>query len=80
MHGNVWEWVEDCWHDDYKNAPEDGSAWLEANGGNCKLRVVRGGSWYYEAQFLRSANRDGYFTDARIDELGLRLARTLEKG
>ena len=44
MHGNVWEWCEDCWHDDYKNAPLDGSAWLEANNGDCKKRVLRGGS------------------------------------
>jgi formylglycine-generating enzyme required for sulfatase activity len=41
--GNVWEWVEDCWHSSYAGAPTDGSAWVEADGGECS-RVVRGGS------------------------------------
>ena len=44
MHGNVWEWVEDCLHGDYSGAPTDGSAWT--SGGNCDRRVLRGGSWY----------------------------------
>ena len=43
MHGNVWEWVEDCWHENYARAPRDGSAWT--SGGNCGRRVLRGGSW-----------------------------------
>ena len=43
MHGNVWEWVEDCWHDNYEGAPSDGSAWT--SGGNSNRAVVRGGSW-----------------------------------
>ena len=43
MSGNVWEWTEDCWHDSYKDAPSDGGAWI--SGGDCNLRVVRGGSW-----------------------------------
>lgn len=42
LSGNVWEWVEDCWHEDYKWGPKDGLAWLEANGGNCGQRVFRG--------------------------------------
>ena len=42
MHGNVWEWVHDCWNDSYVGAPSDGSAWAS---GDCNLRVVRGGSW-----------------------------------
>ncbi|MBI4003059.1 MAG: SUMF1/EgtB/PvdO family nonheme iron enzyme [Nitrospira defluvii] len=45
MSGNVFEWVEDCAHNDYQGAPTDGTAWLEADGGNCKGRVIRGGSW-----------------------------------
>ncbi|MBX9637851.1 SUMF1/EgtB/PvdO family nonheme iron enzyme [Nitrosomonas sp.] len=76
MHGNVWEWTQDCWHENYQNAPVDGSAWLEANGGNCDRRVVRGGSWYFNPKFLRSADRDGYFTDVALDFLrGFRIAR-----
>jgi formylglycine-generating enzyme required for sulfatase activity len=47
MHGNVWEWVQDCWHDSYEGAPDDGAAWEEADGGDCGRRVVRGGSWYF---------------------------------
>ena len=43
--GNVWEWVEDCWHDSYAGAPRDGHAWLGDDGGDCSRRVLRGGSW-----------------------------------
>jgi len=57
MLGNVWEWMQDCWHDNYAGAPPDSSAWLKANGGECDRRVVRGGSWYVNPQFLRSADR-----------------------
>jgi hypothetical protein len=48
MHGNLWEWVEDCWHDNYLGAPADGSAWLQ--GGDSSYRVVRGGSWHNDPQ------------------------------
>jgi formylglycine-generating enzyme required for sulfatase activity len=57
VHGNVWEWVQDCWHGGYQGAPTDGSSWEKANGGNCGRRVVRGGSWKSIPVFLRSANR-----------------------
>jgi formylglycine-generating enzyme required for sulfatase activity len=52
--GNVWEWVQDCWHENYVGAPEDGSAWEERD---CGLRVLRGGSWFYRPRWLRSATR-----------------------
>ena len=55
--GNVWEWVEDCWHENYTNAPTDDSAWLDANGGDCSRRVVRGGSWDSGPERLLSASR-----------------------
>ena len=58
MSGNVWEWVEDCWHGNYNGAPTDGRAWKAENGGNCGQRVVRGGSWYDVPESLRSSNRD----------------------
>ena len=55
VHGNVWEWVEDCWHGNYEGAPGDGSAWT--SGGRCGRRVLRGGSWYYFPRILRAASR-----------------------
>jgi formylglycine-generating enzyme required for sulfatase activity len=77
MHGNVWEWVEDCWHDNYEGAPEDGSAWFQSNDGNCSRRVVRGGSWNYLLGSLRSANRYRFERGYRSYTLGFRVARTL---
>ena len=76
VHGNVWEWVEDCWHDSYAgNPPIDGSAWTA--GGNCNVRVVRGGSWGNSPQYLRAADRAWLATDGRNDILGFRVGRTL---
>ena len=77
MHGNVWEWVEDCWHDTYQGAPTDGSAWLSEQNGNCDLRVVRGGSWYNYPRSLRSAVRDRFVPGDRDSSIGFRPARTL---
>lgn len=73
--GNVLEWVEDCWHENYQNAPVDGSAWKEATGGDCGRRVVRGGSWYFNPQLLRSALRLGFNSDVSSLDLGFRIAR-----
>ncbi len=75
MHGNVWEWTQDCWHDNYQNAPDDGSAWLEKDGGDCDRRVVRGGSWYDRPRDLRSADRDRIYADVAGSDLGFRIAR-----
>ena len=55
MHGNVWEWCEDVFHDSYEGAPTDGSSWVE--GGNQALRVLRGGSWSGIPSYCRSADR-----------------------
>ena len=55
MHGNVWEWVRDCWHENYARAPRGGTAWT--SGGDCRRRVLRGGSWIDDPGLLRSANR-----------------------
>ena len=74
MHGNVWEWVQDCWHGDYSSAPSDGSAWTTGCNGN--RRVLRGGSWYDYPAILRSAYRNGNMPDNRFSGIGLRLART----
>ena len=75
MHGNVWEWVEDCWHDNYSGAPTDGSAWTTACSNS--NRILRGGSWDSGPADLRSANRGRDAPDIRIISFGLRLARTL---
>ncbi|MDP6643024.1 MAG: formylglycine-generating enzyme family protein, partial [Rhodospirillales bacterium] len=73
--GNVWEWVEDCWHDSYRGAPSGGDAWT--TGGNCRLRVLRGGSWLNPPRILRSAYRNWDSTDFRNYYFGFRIARTL---
>jgi formylglycine-generating enzyme required for sulfatase activity len=77
MVGNIWEWVEDCYHEAYDGAPTDGSAWTD--GGNCadNRRVARGGSWYDPPEYLRSANRSWWSGDGRIMFVGFRVARTL---
>ncbi len=72
MHGNVWEWVEDCWNDSYVGAPTDGSEW---ESGACGYRVLRGGSWYGEPGDLRSANRSGFTTVLRDGSFGFRVIR-----
>ena len=74
MHGNIWEWVEDRWHDTYEGAPDQGSAWIE---GKHSGRVVRGGSWGGDPRSLRAAFRDRDGTDIRDNVLGFRVARTL---
>ena len=74
MHGNVWEWVEDCWNDSYVGAPSDGSAWLR---GDCSIRVLRGGSWLDPTGNLRSADRNRNATGFRDIYAGFRVARTL---
>ena len=75
--GNVWEWVEDCWHENYDGAPSDGSAWREEDGGNCGQRVVRGGSWYLSLRYLRAASRHRFYTVVRSNDVGFRLAQDL---
>ena len=73
MAGNVWEWVQDCWHDNYHNAPNNGRAWLEGDGGDCVWRVVRGGSWGFNVDLLRSAGRNWGNLDDQDDRIGFRL-------
>ena len=78
MSGNVWELVEDCWHDNYKIAPTDGSAWLEMNGGDCGQRVIRGGSWLNDPGDLRASFRYGGDADYRYNFIGFRLAQDID--
>ncbi len=73
MHGNVWEWCEDCWNGNYNGAPADGSAWTTRDR---SYRVLRGGSWSGYPPGLRSAFRLNYSPDYRFNNVGFRVART----
>jgi formylglycine-generating enzyme required for sulfatase activity len=75
MHGNVWEWTEDCTHSDYNGAPQDGSAWTAD--ANCSGRDTRGGSWSSVPQNLRAASRFWGSTGNRSFTGGFRVGRTL---
>ena len=74
MHGNVWEWVQDCYHYDSAGQPANGGAY---QGGSCSERVYRGGSWVNVPLFLRSAIRFRDVPALRLNYLGFRVARTL---
>jgi formylglycine-generating enzyme required for sulfatase activity len=70
MHGNVWEWCQDAWHDNYRGAPEDGSVW---EGQDDVSRVLRGGSWGRDPRHCRAASRGRLAPGARINNFGFRL-------
>jgi formylglycine-generating enzyme required for sulfatase activity len=76
LHGNVWEWCEDTWHESYQGAPADGSAWTEGVEWEPGMpdRVNRGGSWFSPAEGCRSALRDWYDPGYRWWNLGFRPA------
>jgi formylglycine-generating enzyme required for sulfatase activity len=71
MHGNVWEWCEDVWHENYKGAPTDGSVW--ETGGDHSYRLLRGGSWSTLAVWCRAAHRYLLSPDYRYNRIGLRV-------
>jgi len=72
MHGNAWQWTQDCWHRSYEGAPTDGSAWTS---GSCVDRVLRGGSWNCSAATVRSAEREVHDGSGRYAVVGFRVAR-----
>jgi len=74
MHGNVWEWVQDEWHENYNGAPSNGTAWEE---GSTIDRVSRGGSWHCNTEFCRSAGRFRREAESSLGNLGFRLLREL---
>ena len=71
----MWEWTEDCWHDNYEDAPNVSRAWND--GGNCDYRVIRGGGWTDPPSGARAADRAAEMAVNRNDPIGFRLARTL---
>jgi formylglycine-generating enzyme required for sulfatase activity len=73
--GSVWEWVADCWHNNLKEAPNDGHAWDEPN---CRVRVIRGGSWREGADYMVTSTRFRYDASVRQSQNGFRVARSLK--
>jgi formylglycine-generating enzyme required for sulfatase activity len=79
MHGNVYEWVADCWHPDYVGAPADGRAWMEESEGVCLDAQIRGNDWGEAPVFSRSGNRNSRKREVRGDWLSFRVVRELEQ-
>ncbi|WP_197521076.1 formylglycine-generating enzyme family protein [Bradyrhizobium icense] len=75
MEGNVWEWVEDIWHDSHEGTPANGAAKLQ--GGDPTYRVIRGGSWHNETELVRTAIRFKRHSKVQFDTLGFRVGRTM---
>lgn len=73
--GNVAEWIQDCWHENYDGAPTDGTVW---EGGDCSYRVVRGGAYISPPNSLRSQKRDKYKSEKTYDHIGIRIVRALD--
>ncbi|MDE2691327.1 MAG: SUMF1/EgtB/PvdO family nonheme iron enzyme [Acidobacteriota bacterium] len=74
LHGNVWEWVEDCWHESHEGAAADGAT---RRSDDCSRHALRGGAWDVGPELVRSASRFGHGSDIRTGYLGFRVARTL---
>ena len=74
VHGNVWEWLADCYVDSYAAASGDGTAVIVAD---CPQRVYRGGGWSVEKRGRRAANRGRYGPDNGYGQLGIRAALDL---
>jgi formylglycine-generating enzyme required for sulfatase activity len=72
MHGNIWEWLEDKYHDSYSGAPADGSAWIS---GDSNSRILRGGSWHFRGNSLRCTNRGMFDMTYRVNDWGFRFSR-----
>ena len=76
MLGNVSEWVQDCWHDNYTNAPTNGAAWMD---GDCARRETRGGSWFTDPTYVRVAARNRFDESRRSSSVGFRLVREIRR-
>jgi formylglycine-generating enzyme required for sulfatase activity len=79
VHGNIFEWIRDCWHSNYEGAPDDGSAWMnEGDNGDCERRVIRGGSWSGRPLDIRSAYRARNDVNFKSIFIGFRVMRELD--
>ena len=78
MHGNVWEWVEDCWHWSYEDGPADGSPWT-GKASECERHVMRGGAWHGTVSYMRSAYRFRFPREAKSGGIGFRLVKPTPK-
>ena len=76
MSGNVWEWCMDHWHEDYYNAPDDGTSWV--TGGEYERRVIRGGSWYYTDLICQISVRNGSYLNDWDYDVGFRIAGNIQ--
>jgi formylglycine-generating enzyme required for sulfatase activity len=74
MMGNVFQWTQDCWHDDYSGAPTDGSA---RSDGDCAERELRGGSWFSSPRYVKASYRNHFAADYRASSVGFRLVREI---
>lgn len=79
MHSNVWEWCQDHWHDNYKEAPRDASPWMDLNPDKDEYHVLRGGSWYDGARFCRSASRNDEDLFNVNSHIGFRIVKELNE-
>lgn len=81
MHGNVWEWCQDHWHENYENTPVDGSAWLDDDnaGSFTSRRVLRGGAWDFDPEHCRSANRLNLDAGYVIKVVGFRVVCSIAR-
>jgi formylglycine-generating enzyme required for sulfatase activity/predicted Ser/Thr protein kinase len=75
MLGNVFEWVQDCWHPDYRGAPTDGAAWHDT--GDCAQRDLRGGSWFTAPMLVSASARNRFEETYRSNSVGFRLVREI---
>lgn len=78
MLGNAWEWTDDCLHRNKSNAPTDGRAWLEEDGGECNRRTPRGGGWVSGTDWVRAGAQAGDYAVYHSQLLGFRVALTLD--
>lgn len=78
MAGNVLQWTEDCYHENYERAPINGTAWKTGLPGACDVRMMRGGSWFNSTYYIRSSQRFIVSAHIRANNTGFRVAKTLE--